>query len=354
MLMGSSSMNSSEGKLLGDDRFLRRVAHLYYDDGQRQEAIAEMENCSRQTVGKALQRARERGIVRIIIIPEQRTAYLRNLSRELRVRLDLEDLVIVPGRSYNGQSSSDGTDDVLIEIATHAADYLDQMLTNKDILAVSGGTDIMRNVVRCLKPTKYLPELEVVPTIGFSRTQTSLGDANLIAYDIAVAYGARHDWFAAPAIVKTQEQCNQVRTLPLVGDVLKKVEQATIVMTGLWTPRINGEVIAKGILSKEQLDALEPYHPVANINHWAFDEAGRCINYLLPSPSYYLTGLEIPKLREKVMEGRVKVILVAGADPAYAIAIRAALRAGLANILVTDHVTAHLLMQSEQPIDTHA
>ena len=24
----------SEGKLLGDDRFLRRISHLYYEDGQ--------------------------------------------------------------------------------------------------------------------------------------------------------------------------------------------------------------------------------------------------------------------------------------------------------------------------------
>ncbi len=99
MLADVPQGNTSEGKLLSDDRFLRRVAHLYYEDNQTQEAIATMEYCSRQTIGKALQKVKDRGIVRITVVPEQRTGYLRNLSRELRLMLDLEDLVIVPGRN---------------------------------------------------------------------------------------------------------------------------------------------------------------------------------------------------------------------------------------------------------------
>src|ERR1700680_778221 len=114
--------NSTEARLLGDERFLRKIAYLYYEDGHSQEAIAEMENCSRQTVGKALQKARERGIVRISVIPDMRTGYLRNLSRDVRVQLGLEDVILVAGRSINEILSEETLDDVVIDITTAAAE----------------------------------------------------------------------------------------------------------------------------------------------------------------------------------------------------------------------------------------
>ena len=348
MLMNMSQGNIPEGKLLSDDRFLRRVAQLYYEDGQTQEAIAEMEGCSRQAIGKALQRARDRGIVRISVVPEQRTGYLRNLSRDLRVELGLEDLVVVAGRNLSEIPPEETAEDVLADIATTAADYLDQLLTDSDILAVSGGRNIMRNVVRYLKPTKLLPNLQVVPTIGFVEPHTNLGDSNLIAYDIATAYGAQHAWLPIPAIVETREQCEQARSLPLVRDVLQTLEQANVMMMGLWPTHFNDDLVARGVLLQEEINALQSRKAVMDINLWAFDAQGRCINDLLTPPPYYLTGLEIPRLRDRIRKGKAKVILVAGASLSYASGIRAALKAGIANILITDHVTAQLLMKLER------
>src|SRR5579863_3297712 len=172
--------NNAEARLLADERFLRRIAYLYYDDGNSQEAVAELENCSRQTVGKALQKARERGIVRIMVTPDARAGYLRNLSREVRLQLGLEDLILVTGSNMNSIAPEDILGDVVIEIASAAADYLDQLLTDADILAVSGGRTFMRNLVRYTRPTKVLSHLQVVATIGFVETRTNYGDANLI------------------------------------------------------------------------------------------------------------------------------------------------------------------------------
>src|SRR5450759_3582923 len=163
----NSQVSSSEARLLTDDRFLRKIAYMYYEDGHSQETIAEMEFCSRQTISKALQKAKDRDIVRISIVPDMRTGYLRNLSREVRVQLNLEDLILVSGRNMNNLRSRDVLDDVVTEITSTAADYLDQMLSDSDIVAVSGGRTFMRNIVRYLKPSKVLPHMQVVATIGF-------------------------------------------------------------------------------------------------------------------------------------------------------------------------------------------
>ncbi len=346
-------VSTSEAKLIGDEQFLRKIAYMYYEDGHSQETIAEMEFCSRQTVSKALQKAKERGIVRISIVPDLRTGYLRNLSREARRKLNLEDLVLVPGRNFDNVSADATLDEVVAEIGNTAADYLDQLLTDSDILAVSGGKLFMRNVVRYLKPTRTLPHLHVVSTIGFVEARTSFGDANLIAYDIAQAYGAPHAWFCIPAFmphtsrVSVDALMELNAHLSITQEAMELSEKANVFMMGLWTPHTNDEVVVRGILSREQIDAIEAFHPVVDINHWVFDAEGRCINELMDPPPYHLTGFAIPRLKEKIRKEGAQVILVAGGGPSYVPAIRATLKAGLANILVTDHITAQLLLSPE-------
>ncbi len=119
-------------------------------------------------------------------------------------------------------------------------------------------------------------------------------------------------------------------------------------MMGLWPTHFNDDLVARGVLLQEEINALQSRKAVMDINHWVFDAQGRCINDLLTPPPYYLTGLEIPRLRDRIRKGKAKVILVAGASLSYASGIRAALKAGIANILITDHVTAQLLMKLER------
>src|SRR6266568_3302159 len=338
--------NATEARMLSDERFLRKIAYLYYEDGHSQEAIAGMEFCSRQTVSKALQKARERGVVRIAIVPDLRTGYLRNLAREVRMELGLEDLILTAGQSLDAIQADEILDEVVIEIASAAADYLDQLLTDSDILAVSGGKTFMRNLVRYVKPTKLLPHMRIVATIGFANAHTNFGDANLIAHDLAEAYGADHQWFPCPAFLSDEAQVRHTRQLPLVKETYEMMVKANVTVIGLWTPHTHEEMVLQGVLSQERREAIESYHPVVDINHWIFDANGRCINELLEPPPYFLSGLEIPRLKEKIQQSSAKVILVAGGGPSYVPAIRATLKAGLANILVTDHVTAQLLLMS--------
>jgi deoxyribonucleoside regulator len=345
--------NRNEARLLANEHFLRKVSYMYYEDGHSQETIAEIELCSRQTVSKALQKAKEWGIVRISIVPDLRTGYLRNLSRDVRRKLNLEDLELVPGRPFENIRVDETLDDVVAEIAKAAADYLDQLLTDSDILAVSGGRTFMRNVVRYLHPVRPLPHLRVVSTLGFVEPRTSPGDANLVAYDIARAYCASHTWHPIPAFVPGKipgvslEAIMEENTRILVtGQAIELGEKANVVMMGLWPPHTNNEVILKGILSREQINAIEAFHPAVDINHWVFDAEGRCINELMDPPPYHITGFPIPRLKKKISNEGSKVILVAGAGPSYVPAIRAALKAGIANILVTDHITAEQLLSS--------
>lgn len=350
MLINKSVHSLMEGKLLADERFLRKVASLYYEESQTQEQIAASENCSRQTISKALQRARDRGIVRISVVPDARVGYLHNLERSLRADLHLDDLVLVTGRPFDPRRPEEKSDDILTSIVIEAAAYLDELISNDDILAVGGGTNIMRQLARHLRPSTTYANLHVIPTLGFVETHATLGDSNLISYDIATAYGAKHAWLPIPAIVETQEQCNLARSLPLVRSVIQLMEQTTVIIMGIWPTHHSKRLIERGIFTQNQLDRFQEQGPVADINHWVFDATGNCINHRLAPQPYYLTGMEIPQIRAKVQAGMMKSVLVAGASYSYVPAIRAALRAGIVNILITDHITASLLSQATETV----
>lgn len=203
----------------------------------------------------------------------------------------------------------------------------------------------MRSLVRYTKPTRVLSHLQVVATIGFVETRTNYGDANLIAHDLAEAYGANHLWFPSPAFLIDEAEVQRARALPIIKEGYDMMQRASVVVTSVFPPHTNEELVIQQILTQGQRDAIEAYQPAADINHWVFDESGRCINEFLTPPPYFLSGLEIPRLKDKIKQGGTKVILVAGGSPAYIPAIRAILRAELANILVTDHVTAQLLLR---------
>jgi DNA-binding transcriptional regulator LsrR (DeoR family) len=311
-----------------------------------------MVSCSRQTISKALQKAKDKGIVRTWIVPDLREGYLRKLSRDARRSLELDDVVLVAGRNFDALSPDETMDEVVDEIGRAAAEYLDQLLTDKDILAVSGGRTFMRTAVSHLNPSRPLPNLRVVSTIGFVEARTSFGDANLVAYDLAQAYGASHAWYCIPALMphSPMVSAEAIRglnaNLSITREAIELSEGASIYMMGLWTPHTNDEIVMRGILTREQIEALESFHPVVDINHWVFDADGRCINELMDPPPYHPTGFAIPRLKERIRAG-AQVILVAGGGPSYVPAIRAALKAGLANILVTDHITAYQLLESD-------
>ncbi len=337
--------STSETRLLGDDAFLRKVAQLYYEDNYSQETIADMVYCSRQTIGKALQKARERKIIRTAVVPDERTGYLRNLARRVRIELTLEDLVLVPGQSTHTIAATTTYDEVVVEIARSAAEYLDQMLTDDDIVAVSGGKTFIRNMVRYLNPTKTLSHMQTVATIGFADAHTNFGDANLIAYDLAMAYGASHMWFPCPAILPDAKEVAIVRQLPIVRQAYELMQRASIVITSLWLPDLNDPTIKRYAHSDEQMAMLEDSAPIVDINHWLFNAFGDCINETLKPFPYALSGIEISRFKERIQQNSSKVMLVIGGNPSYVPAIRAILKAGVVSILVTDHLTAQALLE---------
>lgn len=341
---------------LYNEDVLRQIAIDHYERNRTQPDIAKSLGVSRPSITEALKRARALGIISITIPrdKERQPSLNRLQTAMLRKFGILEDVELVVGHiDVEGSLAPN----VVPDIAKAAATYLEGELINsvknddkRTSLAVSGGRRFIRQVVQNLNPNISLPNLEVYPISGFIREQANIGDASLLAYDIATLYGAKYAWLPIPAIVNTQQQCTLAKELPIVRDVLGRVEEANYYLITLFTPYSN-EIIERGILQKEQVAKISQ-NAVCNIEMWFYSQKGKCVNTTMAEPPFFLTGYDINKLREKVEKRKAQVILVAGGSEKKADGtvmnqvdgIRAILEAKLANVLVTDHITARGLL----------
>jgi deoxyribonucleoside regulator len=340
---------------------LYEIAVKHYRDKKTLETIGNELGLTRQAISQKLKKAEEEGIVTIDLHEptKLRSINLKTLSYEAKNQLGLDEVLLVLGENTDNsvQFPDRVSRTVLARIAQEAANHLDSVIQyqckqkSESVLALTGGCEIMRRVVHRLSPKKEYKKLKVVPTMGFIQPEANFGDPNLVANDLANAYGAKHYWLPIPAVVEDKQLRNQMQKHRLVEETLKLADSADVIIMGLWVPDEDGlnRLFKRNVIDDKQYKVLcdGKSKPKANINLWFFDGNGNSIVAELEKCNFYLTGLDIPKLRERVVERSVKSILVAGGGEKYTDAIKAVLKAGIITELITDHVTALRLVEKE-------
>jgi len=325
-----------------DDLLLFEIAKLHFEQGLSQGEVARRKGISRATVNRLLQVARERGIVRILVVPKVEHAYLHAVESELKEAYGLRDALLVPGREglLNGSLGANVQEALVEKLAFVAAQYLDARLIDDDVLCVNWGR-VMRSVVDNLRPSKTLSGLKVLPMLGNLSAQPDNFEANVLVQDVASAYGGEVNWLVAPAIVRNLSQQEMVRELPLVKDTLQLIQQATIAMTTIGFADANlSTVVKRGWLASLEVQRLIDRGAVGEICSWWFDMNGEEVR----DDKIYPIGLGLAGLKRMVSEGK-RVIAVVGGDGQRLGPIRAALRGKIINTLITDHITARYLIE---------
>lgn len=324
-----------------DDGLLFEIAKLHYETGLSQGEVAQQLGLSRPKVNRLLQTARDRGIVRVLVVPRLGHAYLRGIEDDLKAAYHLQDVLLIPGREgiING-TLHPNTQEALVERLAHtAAQYLDRQLTNQDILCINWGR-VMRAVVDHLHPSRMMAGLNVLPLLGNLSSHPDAFEANLLAQEVASAYGAQFNWLVAPAIVRNLQQQEVVRALPLIKTVLDQINQATIAITTIGPANAKqSTVVKRGWLAPEEVEALIERGAIGEICSWWFDQHGGEIR----DDRIYPIGLGLAGLKKMVTEGK-QVIAVVGADNQRLEPIYVALKNKIVNMLITDHVTAQYLI----------
>ena len=318
------------------------VAIRHYELGEPIDALAADRGVDQSTIRRWLSRARREGVVQTLVVPPLSDEDRTKLRQDVRYAFELEDVVTVPGRRdvLESEDETATKESVVFSIAQAAARYLEEHLTNQDILLVPWGR-MANYIARQIRAPRPLPGLTVVPMEGVLGVDYDPLEANILASAIATKFGGRSLLLPAPAVVD-KKIGEVIEALPLVRRVTELYQHATAAIVPLApADPARSTVVQAGLLNQETVQDLMARGAVGEIaSHWWFDARGNVVG----QEQLQAIGLGLDGLAQMVRR-RAKVIAVVGASADRVLPLRVALSHGLANVLVTDHISAQLLLE---------
>jgi len=312
-------------------RLLIKAARLYYEQDMTQAQIAEHLRLSRQKTQRILEEAREKGVVSITIHPI--TEIYSDLEEGLEKRYGLSEALIVETTDPNNQNV------IAREVGAGAAEYLTRVIRPNDKVVLSWGNSLL-GMVSSLNATSHtqVRNLQLIQGLG------GLGDPNVAIHGAelvrraARALGALAVLFPAPAIAATKALRDAIYRDSYVAHTLELARSANLAFVGIGSSD-NDSIAVPDLwrfLPRSVLPNLLKKGAVGSINLRYFDRNGQ----LVPSEiNDRIIGLTLDEFKRIP-----RVVGIAGGS-AKVEAIRAALRAKLLNVLVTDNITATMLLE---------
>ena len=291
-------------------RTMTMISKLYYEENMTQQQIAKQTGLSRMKVSRILQKAKEEGIVRIII---DYSGVYPELEQDIKGKYKLKDVVIVD---------------------TSIGNYLERHLESGSTVAVGWGST-MRLIPDYIQKMDD-PELLFSPIIG-GHGQSELDmHATTIASNLAKKTGGRSLSLIAPALVKNKEEKTLLSDDNQVKRVIERTSQAEYAVFSLGNPLAKDSSIKKsGYISEADLRQLEKEDAICDVVSVVFlDKNSQICCENITERCIGITEEQLKKIPNKicVVESREKYD-----------SVRSALEAGYIDILVTDQDTAEYL-----------
>lgn len=300
------------------------VARLYYQSDYSQQQIASQLGISRPTISRLLQYAKEKGYVKISIIDP--FADLDKLAYKLKEKYSLNDVRIV-------FSPKDDYVSIREYISKEAAEYLEKVTKNGDIIGVSWGTT-MYEVAKRLTP-KSVKGVEVVQLKGgISHSEVNTYSSETIGL-FAEAFQTIPRYLPLPVIFDNAIVKQMVEEDRHIKNTIKMGIQANIAIFTVGTARDGALLFRLGYLNEEEKRILKQ-KSAGDICSRFFDEKGEICDEQINNRTI---GISLDALKQKE-----KSILVAGGSHKVK-AIKGALKGKCANILITDQYTAKKLLE---------
>jgi deoxyribonucleoside regulator len=300
------------------------AAKLYYELDYSQNQIADAMGVSRPTVSRMLQQAKAEGIVTIEI--HDPTEDVERLKLQLKEKFGLRHAVI----AY-APTDEDGV--VKQYIAQAAADYLDELVKDGDVIGASWGST-MHQVALHLKP-KPLKNAFVVQLNGGVADADVRVSPSEIVHLFAKAFGVIPYFMYLPAIVDHTLVKQAMQTDRHIRKVMDIGKRANIAVFTAGIPSPDSLLVNSNYFREEELEMIKE-QAVGDICSRYFDREG---NICIPSLNERTLGIELADLRQK----EHTVLVAGGAEKANAII--GALKGRYANTLVTDKLTARLILE---------
>jgi len=311
---------------LDHKRLLVRIARMYYEDQATQNVIASALGLSRPKVQRLLQEALGTGIVQIRVVPPDGTD--TDAEREVERRYGLREVIAVEVPPDERPTA------LMRDLGCAAARYVRSVVRDGMTVGLSWGHTLAATVAAF--DAQPLKDMRVVQILGALPERPHGDEATGLARRFALALNAPLHLVPAPGIVASEVVQQALLQDPSVGDALRLGRAADVAIVGIGTlaPQ-TGTPAHAGLLAPGDRADLLRRGAVGDIALRFFDETGCPV---FADLDRRVVGLTLEELRA------VDIVAVAGGPGKYR-AIRAALRGGFVNVLITDAETARRLAE---------
>ena len=309
----------------GDElRLMARVARLYYDDGLRQTAIAERLGLSQTRVSRLLKRALDTGLVRVTVLSVP--GLESEIERELQESFSLRQAVVV---------DVDGPD-VLPAIGASAAYHLETTIKSDQLVGVASRSRSVLSTVELMRPLTTRHGVRVVQVFGGIGDPSSTRQSNRLTELLAERTRGEPVFLGSPALAASATSAAAFVDDPHVRAAMGFYDQLDAAVVGLGV--LDDDAIAARAgdpFSRSELEELRRAGAVGDVCFRFFDAEGQPVTTTIDQR---IIGIHLQQLRSVP-----HCVCVAGGTHKTT-AIRAALRAGFIDVLVTDRPTAECVV----------
>jgi DNA-binding transcriptional regulator LsrR (DeoR family) len=306
-----------------------KVARMYYDRGIRQPQIAAELSLSQPRVSRLLKQAGAVGIVRTVVTvpPGSHT----ELEEQIQERYRLRDVVVV--------DTVGAGDDVLPALGAATAEYLDVTLTGSHLIGVSSWSETLIAAVDLMRPKNQPVATKVVQIVGGLGDPAVQMQATRLTGRLADITGATPVFLSAPGLVGTTAIRKALMGDPSVREVTDLWAQLDVALVGIGSLEPSPLAQRSGNAMQEaEQQSLRELGAVGDVCFRYFDSNGKHVPSKLDQRLIGISPAEFMRIPRRVG--------VAGGRRKFS-AIRAALRGGWINVLITDLQMAEQLLADE-------
>ncbi len=301
-----------------EESLMLKAAWYYYFENLTQQAIADRLSISRMRVIKLLEAARQTGVIQFRLRSDG--VGMMEVSRRLMEKYRLKDVFIIPTPDAGAQPNE--------AVARAGAMYVADRLGDNACINVGYGDTLSRTL-------NHLATMVQSPVTCISLTG---GVSYYLPNARSNIFNARLVLMPAPLLASTPEMAAAMLAESSVSEIIRMASLSSFTLVGIGSMDDSATIIKSGMLSQADLLQLRTSNAVGDVLCHFLGADGQLISTpiedrLIATP---LSGL-------KAMPNVVG--LAAGSQKVEA--IRAVLRGGYLDVLITDEATANLLLREQ-------
>ncbi|MHB1274286.1 MAG: sugar-binding transcriptional regulator [Candidatus Humimicrobiaceae bacterium] len=304
-----------------EEEFIAKVAHMYYKQDMDLREIGKIFNVSYATISRLLKKGRETGIIKVFIDNPSNKLY--DLELEIKNTFKIREIFAV------NVQKTDSNELIKNIVAIQAAEYLENILKDGDILGISWGSTIY-SVVNNFKGKKKT-NVDIIQLNGnFATIPIEFNSSDLVRRIKDMFVGSYY-FINSDTIADNKE----IKEILMNSSSIKKtfLLHKSINIALLWIGYFNDRSISnlyKDYLRDEEIKELENFNVVGECHHIFFDINGKIFDSKIKERAISIS-------KEDLFNINNKIVVATGLDKT--LAIIGAMRAKIVDTLFIDSLT---------------